>query len=77
MNSIVRIDTWCPYCCIPTQKICGDKKCKMCFDKVFSSYKEKTKNGKLKIDCLHPIKNGKINIIEIVRSEISRAASAG
>ena len=72
MNSIVKIDTWCPYCCIPTQKVCGDKKCKMCFDKVFASYKEKTKNGKLKIDCLHPIKNGKINIIEILKQSTKK-----
>ena len=35
-------NTWCPYCCIPVQKICDDVTCNLCFVKSFSSH-EKSK----------------------------------
>ena len=34
--------TWCPYCCIPSKKLCEnnqDGHCKLCFEKSFASYK--------------------------------------
>lgn len=29
---------WCPYCCIPQKKLCGNLNCKDCFDKSFASH---------------------------------------
>ncbi len=44
-------NTWCPYCCNPSQKICSNEDCKSCFEKSFASH-EKAKywseNNKLK-----------------------------
>jgi very-short-patch-repair endonuclease len=46
--------SWCPYCCIPCQKICENDECKECFEKSFASHpkakywnltKNLTKNG--------------------------------
>ena len=58
MDNIIS-NSWCPYCCIPSKQFCDDKNCNHCFEKSFASYKDKTVNGKLKIDCWHPQKNGK------------------
>jgi hypothetical protein len=29
---------WCPYCCKPSNKLCDNDKCTMCFEKSFASY---------------------------------------
>lgn len=42
---------WCPYCSIPTKKICFSPDCDHCYKKSFQSYKGKTSKGKLKIEC--------------------------
>jgi very-short-patch-repair endonuclease len=31
---------WCPYCCIPQKKLCGNINCKDCFDKSFASHEK-------------------------------------
>ena len=36
------------------------------YEKSLASFLGETKNGKLKIDCWHPTKNGNINIREIL-----------
>ena len=41
---------WCPYC--SSRKLCNDLECKHCFENSFANFKEKTQNGKLKIECL-------------------------
>jgi len=38
---------WCPYCCIPSQKICDDINCKECLEKSFASH-EKSKFWSIK-----------------------------
>lgn len=59
--------TWCPYCTKNSmmRKICGDINCKSCYDRSLASYKDKTKNGKLKIECLNNNKNNNIKPINI------------
>ena len=51
ISSLCKIseNRWCPYC--SNKKICNNEKCNYCYNKSFSSYKGKTLNGKLKIDC--------------------------
>ena len=49
---------WCSYCA--NRKLCNDINCNYCFNKSFASYDEKTVNGKLKVDCWHPTKNGEL-----------------
>jgi hypothetical protein len=51
---------WCPYCCISVRKLCNEEECTHCYNKSFDSYKSKTVNGKLKVDCWHPTKNNKL-----------------
>lgn len=68
LRSIVKIDTWCPYCCVPTQKLCGDINCKFCFDKSLLAYTCKTKKGKLKLACLLTSKNDKLNPIRVLKN---------
>jgi very-short-patch-repair endonuclease len=34
---------WCPYCCIPQKKLCGEPDCIDCFEKSFASNIEKVK----------------------------------
>jgi len=46
-------NSWCPYCSIPSKKFCNDDKCNFCHNNSFASFSEKTKNGKLKIECLN------------------------
>lgn len=48
---------WCPYCCVPSQKLCNDKKCKFCHNNSFASYNDLTVNNKLKIKCWNNNKN--------------------
>ena len=43
--------SWCPYCSIPSKKLCEDETCKHCLDKSFASH-EKAENW-------HPTKNNK------------------
>ena len=33
---------WCPYCCVPTKKICNNDNCVFCYNKTFASH-EKSK----------------------------------
>jgi very-short-patch-repair endonuclease len=33
-------NTWCPYCCFPTIKVCGKEDCQNCFQKSFASHKK-------------------------------------
>jgi very-short-patch-repair endonuclease len=40
IDSINRRDNWCPYCCVPIKKLCGDINCKNCFDKSFASHEK-------------------------------------
>lgn len=53
----VNAGKWCPYCAVPTQKICDKKECSFCFanshcfDRSFASYTGCTPNGKKKVDC--------------------------
>jgi len=48
---------WCPYCCIPTNELCKDIDCKICYNSSFESYKGTTKNGLLITQCYNKIKN--------------------
>ena len=57
LNSISGLNCWCPYC--SGKNLCNDN-CKKCFSRSFASYNGKTINSKLKIDCWHPDKNGKL-----------------
>ena len=41
LKSITK-NTWCPYCCFPTMKICKKEECQNCFQKSFASH-EKSK----------------------------------
>ncbi|SIP85904.1 Restriction endonuclease [Pacmanvirus A23] len=36
-NNIVSKGDWCPYCCVPSKKICHDEDCINCFNKSFAS----------------------------------------
>ena len=38
IDSITKRNTWCPYCCIPIKKVCGNIDCKACFEKSFASH---------------------------------------
>tara|TARA_Y100000389_G_scaffold168538_1_gene174253 strand:- start:112 stop:1701 length:1590 start_codon:yes stop_codon:yes gene_type:complete len=51
INLIVLHNSWCPYCCIPCQKICNDNNCQICFNKSFASF------DKDKVDCWDYNKN--------------------
>ena len=42
------------------RNLCNDINCDECLNKSFASYDGKTENGKLKIDCWHPTKNGNV-----------------
>lgn len=50
ISGVVKCNTWCPYCSVPPRKICKDT-CNLCYEKTFASYKGKTKNGKMKVEC--------------------------
>jgi very-short-patch-repair endonuclease len=32
--------SWCPYCCIPSKKLCDDSNCIFCFEKSFASHEK-------------------------------------
>jgi very-short-patch-repair endonuclease len=36
-GDIVYSNSWCPYCCIPTKKLCDDEKCEWCKKRSFAS----------------------------------------
>lgn len=36
--SHIKSGRWCPYCCVPQKKLCGNKDCKDCFEKSFASH---------------------------------------
>lgn len=58
--------------CKPTQlKLCGLDNCKICFNRSFASYNDKTRNGKLKIKCIDDIKN-KIQNIKLLSKKSSK-----
>lgn len=51
LNNITSNDNWCSYCCFPSQKLCDDNNCKLCFNNSFASHKDShlwdiTKNKK-------------------------------
>ena len=68
LNSISCCNVWCHYCFFNGRKLCNDKNCDHCFNKSFASYKNKTSNEKLKIDCWHPTKNGKLTPRDVFKS---------
>lgn len=49
-TSKINRSRWCPYC--GKHKLCGDSNCNICFDRSLSSFTDKTKKGKLKIECI-------------------------
>lgn len=40
LNSIITNYSWCPYCCIPTKKLCENNECELCFNKSFASHEK-------------------------------------
>jgi very-short-patch-repair endonuclease len=56
IGEIVKRNGWCPYCCIPTKKLCEDINCQHCFNKSFASHEK----SKYLIDDVNPrqIMNG-------------------
>ena len=42
INKITGSNRWCPYCCIPVQKLCEINNCNFCFNNSFASH-EKSK----------------------------------
>ena len=40
--NINKANNWCPYCSVPSQKLCHNNECKSCFEKSFASH-EKSK----------------------------------
>jgi hypothetical protein len=59
INCITGRDHWCPYCA--NTKRCDEDGCDFCYNNSFASYTGTTKNGKLKVECWHPTKNGDVN----------------
>ena len=57
---ITILNCWCPYCCIPAQKLCDDNNCKLCLNNSFASYNGKTILNNLKINCWDIKKNNLI-----------------
>lgn len=55
INSITKHDSWCFFCV--NQKLCINDNCNICFLKSFASFKNKTANNKLKLDCFDNNKN--------------------
>ena len=43
----VKSGVWCPYCCLPPQKLCDDNNCQPCFDKSFASHEKSNHLSKL------------------------------
>ena len=42
LDNITRYNSWCPYCCNPSKKLCENEECQTCFEKSFASH-EKSK----------------------------------
>jgi very-short-patch-repair endonuclease len=42
LDNITILDRWCPYCCVPSKKLCSNQDCVFCFEKSFASH-EKSK----------------------------------
>jgi len=58
LSCISNNGTWCPYCSIPTQKLCDINDCKQCYEKSFdSNEKAKYWSDKNKIKPREVIKN--------------------
>lgn len=38
--SIQNMNSWCPYCCDPQNKLCMDENCQHCWDKSFASHRK-------------------------------------
>jgi len=38
--NINQANNWCPYCCIPSQKLCNNEKCISCHNKSFASHEK-------------------------------------
>lgn len=61
LNNITQ-NSWCPYCCKNSEKICKnneDKHCMTCYNKSFASLQDLTINGKKKVECWDNDKNDK------------------
>ena len=52
LKNITALNSWCPYCANPSQKLCENKDCQICFDKSFASHEKSKywseKNGDVK-----------------------------
>ena len=51
-GNMTRHHQWCPYCSIPTKRLCGNIECSHCFQRSFASFEGKTDSGKRMVDCL-------------------------
>ena len=60
--------TWCPYCSIPTKKMCGDINCGHCIQRSFAGYEGETEKGKMKKDCWIIEKNNGLTPRDIMKS---------
>jgi len=68
LDSITGKNSWCPYCA--NQKMCEnneDKHCITCYNKSFASFDGLTINGKKKVECWHPTKNGDIKPYDLFK----------
>ena len=64
INHIVNNNVWCPYCSVPTKKLCNDLNCKHCFNRSFASHpKSVFWSNKNVIEPRFIIKNSKIHYI--------------
>ena len=42
ISNVVGLSRWCPYCCVPSSKLCENRNCESCFNRSFASH-EKSK----------------------------------
>ena len=68
LHNIRYSQNWCPYCSIPTKKMCDDIKCEHCIQRSFAGYEGKTIKGKLKKDCWIVEKNNGLTPRDIMES---------
>lgn len=59
LKQITLMNSWCPYCCEPSQQLCEDENCNNCFEKSYASYDGLTKYGKKKVECWDSERNDK------------------
>ena len=49
LDNITCLHRWCPYCSVPSKKLCDDKECIICYEKSFASHEKSqywsSKNG--------------------------------